>query len=271
MADPADTGGRTFGDFQVFENVVDGVTPYGAHRHPEHQIAWMSEGVMEIAAGGNIWRLHREHVVWLPGGVLHEMTLLTGGCMISAYANPDLRPSGTRWSRPMVLEMDDLTAQLLRHLCNRTIDDRRRAKGQDLLYDLLSSAPERHDVLAVPRLQQANVVATAILEDPADVRTLEEWARQLGVSSKTLMRAFDADTGLSFRQWRTRARLYASLDMLARGDTVNDVAARVGYETSSGFIAAFRAGFGTTPARYAIGSQSRADLRFEVSAERMRP
>ena len=32
-----DSRGRTFKDFQVYTNVVEGVTAYGAHRHPEHR------------------------------------------------------------------------------------------------------------------------------------------------------------------------------------------------------------------------------------------
>lgn len=245
-----DSRGRTFKDFQVYTNVVEAVTAYGAHRHPEHQIAWMSEGTMQIAAGGNVWHLHSEHLVWLPGTVLHDMTLLSAGCMIAAYARPDLRPGGHRWTQPLVLEVDALSAQLLRHLADRTIDDARRLMSQELLYDILAAAPERHDVLAVPRNAAASSVSARILADPADSRTLGEWAGELGVSSKTLMRAFVADTGITFGQWRTRARMYASLEMLARGEGVNDVAPQVGYRTSSGFIAAFRETFGTTPARY---------------------
>ncbi|MFF2056326.1 AraC family ligand binding domain-containing protein [Rhodococcus qingshengii] len=154
-----DSRGRTFKDFQVYTNVVDGVTAYGAHRHPEHQIAWMSEGTMQIAAGGNVWHLHSEHLVWLPGTVLHDMTLLTEGCMIAAYARPDLRPAGPRWTQPLVLEVDTLSAQLLRHLADRTIDDARRLMSQELLYDILAAAPERHDVLAVPRNAAASSVS----------------------------------------------------------------------------------------------------------------
>ncbi|MCD2104179.1 AraC family transcriptional regulator [Rhodococcus erythropolis] len=83
-----------------------------------------------------------------------------------------------------------------------------------------------------------------------------EWARELGVSSKTWTRAFVADTGITFRQWRTCARMYASLEMLARGEGVKDVAPKVAYRTSSGFIAAFRETFGTAPARYGVKADS---------------
>lgn len=247
------TRGRTSKEFRVVSHVVHTEVGFGAHRHPEHQLAWMRDGRMELQVGGDTWNLHSGHVVWLPGNVMHEMTLKvgdSGGEMISAYAAPDLRPVGARWAQPMVLAIDELTAQLLLQLAQPGLDRHRRFLCQSLLYNLLESAPERHDVLAVPRDARARVIAARILADPSDPRELGDWAREAGVSAKTLMRAFAADTGTTFSRWRTRARMYAAVDLLVGGSPVHTVAAQVGYDTPSGFIGAFRATFGTTPASY---------------------
>ncbi|WP_072801799.1 helix-turn-helix domain-containing protein [Rhodococcoides yunnanense] len=245
-----DTPEVTFEDFHAHEYVVDTVTPYGAHRHPEHQLAWMREGTMQLRIGTARWHLHRQHVVWIPGNVLHEMTLLTAGRLVTAYAQPDFRPDGRRWSHPHVFEVDELAANLLLHMRDEDLGSRRRSRCVELLFDLLDSAPERHDVLALPRKGIAGHIADHIVADPSDARSLEDWARELGVSTKTVMRAFVADTGSTYGQWRTRARMYASLAMLSAGTTVSDTAGDVGYRTTSGFIAAFRDEFGITPGRY---------------------
>jgi len=71
------------------------------------------------------------------------------------------------------------------------------------------------------------------------------------VSAKTIARAFLAETGSTFRDWRVHARLHAAAGFLVRGVAVAEVADRVGYATASGFIAAFAERFGATPARYA--------------------
>jgi AraC-like DNA-binding protein len=93
-------------------------------------------------------------------------------------------------------------------------------------------------------------VADALLADPSDPRTLHEWGRAVGASSRTLARAFLGDTGLSFGRWRTLVRLQASLPQLADRTPVGVVARRVGYRTTSAYVAAFRAHTGVTPGRY---------------------
>jgi len=62
--------------------------------------------------------------------------------------------------------------------------------------------------------------------------------------------AFVAGTGLSFGRWRALLRLQAALPALAAGEPVGNVARRVGYESVSAFVAAFRRQTGLTPAGY---------------------
>lgn len=63
-------------------------------------------------------------------------------------------------------------------------------------------------------------VATALLADPADGRTVAEWGRNVGASGRTLARAFLAGTGMPFGQWRRLVRPLAPLPQLAVGQAV---------------------------------------------------
>ena len=94
----------------------------------------------------------------------------------------------------------------------------------------------------------ATVVARALLHDPADRTELREWAARLHVSLKTLQRDFLREYGTSYRRWRTELRLRASRALLET-EPVAEVARRVGYATSSAFIAAFAREYGYTPGR----------------------
>jgi AraC-like DNA-binding protein len=96
-------------------------------------------------------------------------------------------------------------------------------------------------------------VAEALRRDPADKRTLRDWGREVGASERTLARAFTAGAGVPFGRWRTLLRLQAALPALAAGDAVGRVAVRVGYETPSAFVAAFRREIGVTPSVYFRG------------------
>jgi AraC-like DNA-binding protein len=93
-------------------------------------------------------------------------------------------------------------------------------------------------------------VARGLLADPADGRSLAHWGREVGASDRTLTRAFLAGTGIPFSRWRTAVRLRAALPHLASGEPISVVADRVGYQTASAFVAAFRRETGLTPGAY---------------------
>ncbi len=95
------------------------------------------------------------------------------------------------------------------------------------------------------------------MRNPGDPRTASEWAESLYTSSTSLRRAFRAETGLAFSEWRTRLRLNHSLHLLAAGHMVSTVAARVGFVSTNGYILAFRRYFGETPGAYVKRSASR--------------
>ena len=99
----------------------------------------------------------------------------------------------------------------------------------------------------LPETATARRVAEALRADPADRRTLREWGREVGASERTLARAFAAEAGMPFGRWRTLLRLQAALSMLAADVPVSRVAGRVGYDTPSAFVAAFRRETGQTP------------------------
>ncbi|MCD5314270.1 AraC family transcriptional regulator [Kineosporia babensis] len=91
-------------------------------------------------------------------------------------------------------------------------------------------------------------VARSLTQNPGDQTSLEEWARRLHVSVKTLQRDFEREFGISYSQWRTRLRLLASR-VLLETTPVTEVAHRVGYASTSAFIVAFTREFGITPGR----------------------
>ena len=104
--------------------------------------------------------------------------------------------------------------------------------------------------LRMPRDPRALDVAAALVREPACRRTLGQWGREVGASERTLARAFQAETGVSFGRWRTQLRLQAALPTLAEGGSVASASDRAGYESPSAFVAAFRRETGMTPAEY---------------------
>lgn len=83
----------------------------------------------------------------------------------------------------------------------------------------------------------------------AEPLSLDEIAREVGVSMFHLCRVFRRATGSSIHQHRDALRLRASLGLLADAPKLNmaQVALRVGYSNQSHFGAAFLRAFGATP------------------------
>jgi AraC-like DNA-binding protein len=129
-------------------------------------------------------------------------------------------------------------------------DDERRARVEALLLDLLEPVTQATIEVRIPVEARARGVAQALADNPADKRTLGEWGRQVGASDRTLARVWLAETGVPFGRWRTLMRLQAALPALAASEPVGNVARRVGYDTASAFVAAFKRETGMTPAAY---------------------
>jgi len=104
--------------------------------------------------------------------------------------------------------------------------------------------------LPIPKRERLAKVARVLLENVADERTLDEWAKEADMGRRTFMRAFSTEMGMPCGRWRQQARLLAALERLAKHESVTDVAIAVGYESVSAFIEMFRATLGTTPGAY---------------------
>jgi len=70
--------------------------------------------------------------------------------------------------------------------------------------------------------------------------TNDEPAAGSGASPRTLARLFRGETGMTLSQWRTRLRLVESIERLARGASVSDVAKDLGDCSTSSFVYMFR-------------------------------
>ena len=88
---------------------------------------------------------------------------------------------------------------------------------------------------------------------PAEWQTLAQWAKHFAMSERNLARLVVKETGLNFRRWRHQLQLIVALQLLIAGQSVQQVAQSLGYDSTTAFITMFRKGLGQTPARYIAG------------------
>ena len=224
---------------------------YSWHVHDSHQLAWAPSGVLSVATDARTWVLPPSRALWIPAGVRHETMAAGQATMRTLY----LRAQGcrVRWPEPQPVVVRPLLAELINHLSEAYLSSRERNRSEAVLVDLLEPVAVTTIDAPQPSDPRACAVADALRRNPADTRGLVQWGREIGASSRTLSRAFRTDTGISFERWRTLVRINAALPMLASGATITTTSRRVGYQTSSAFVAAFRREIGTTPAAYFTG------------------
>lgn len=218
------------------------------HTHPAHQLSVAGSAAFGMGAAGRTWVVAPARGLWIPAGLPHTVEAIGEAEMITIWFDPDRCP--VRWDEPTVVVVDDLVVALVDRLRDRSLSAEARTRAEQVLFDVLEPlAADALDV-ALPTDDRARRVAEAILLDPADGRSLADWGREVGASERTLMRAFRADTGLGFQDWRTRARTTVALRLLLTDASVATIASSVGYATTSAFCAAFRRTMGAPPTAF---------------------
>lgn len=222
------------------------------HQHPRGQMIGCSQGVVSILTDLGAWVVPAGHAIWLPPHHRHGGQGYGPGSGWTVYIAPDACRGLP--DRPQTV----LVASLLREAILRAVSweddqmDQSRQRIADLIVDEIGRLPAEALGLPMPRDPRLQRIARALLQDPGDARSLSEWAAWAGSTSRTLSRRFPRETGLSFTQWRQRAQLLRSLEMLAEGRAVTTIALDLGYSSVSSFITLFRRTFGVTPAAHPI-------------------
>ncbi len=223
----------------------------GLHWHVRAQLLYASQGVMTVSTATGNWVVVPQRAVWIPATERHNLQWLGPLSIRSLFIQPDAAVGFP--TECCVVNVSPLLRELIAAACmlpKQYVLGGREEHIMTLILDEIRAVSVAPLHLPEPRDPRLVQICTAIKTHPADDQTLDSWGRSVGASSRTLARLFLAETGLSFRQWQQQARLLESLVRLADGQAVTTVAAEVGYESTSAFIAMFRRVLGTTPKKY---------------------
>jgi AraC-like DNA-binding protein len=226
----------------------------GNHAHPFAQLVHGASGVMRVISADGTWIVPPGRAVWVPENVEHEVQMVTSVQMRTVYIVPGIIRDAPE--RSCVVPV----APLLRELILEALRLPRpypTGGAEERLFTLLLDCISFEAVvplhLPFPTSAALLRIAASLQGDPSAQRTLAAWAKTSGLSARSLARAFQKETGLSFGAWRAQLRLLRSLELLAQDHSVTDVALALGYESTSAFIHRFRRHLGTTPSRYFDG------------------
>lgn len=223
------------------------------HSHTRDQLLHAEDGTMMVRAENAAWLVPPGLGVWMPAGTVHEVRAITDFRMRTLYVARDAAAAAKLPETCRVVGVPPLLHLLI--LRAARIPAVWEPDGPDgrlmaVILDMLGELEPTPLHLPMPTDRKLIAVVGALLGDPGDGRTLEQWADATGTSPRTLARGFVRETGLTFGGWRQRRRLLAALERLAGGTAVTTVALDLGYDSPSAFTAMFRKTLGVAPSRY---------------------
>ena len=223
----------------------------GAHQplrlHREAQLLYAASGIMRVVTASGAWVIPPSRAVWIPPEVAHEIFMSGDVQMRSLFIAPELSPASLQHCCVLAV------TPLLRELILRAVQGPPHADNpliQQLMLEELASLENLPLHIPMPTDRRLQNICLALLHSPDHPNTLEDWAQQVGASSRTLARLFQRQLKMSFNAWRQQLRLMEALPRLLAGDSVQSVARDLGYGSARAFSAMFRRLLGDNPREY---------------------
>jgi AraC-like DNA-binding protein len=220
------------------------------HRHKRGQLAFSASGTITVTTPHGTWITPPSRAAWIPAGMEHYICSSEDVAMRSVFVDTTI---------PVTLQASCVVSitPLLRELILHAVEviPLYELGGPDerlmlVILDQLKPLPVSSLFLPMPKDQRVAKIANALVNNPADRRSLQDWAKEVGAAPRTLSRLFPQETGMQFREWQQQVRLIEAIRLLARGDSVTNVTYDVGYESTSAFVSMFKRALGTTPGQY---------------------
>ncbi|WP_039055867.1 helix-turn-helix transcriptional regulator [Enterobacter sp. Bisph1] len=229
---------------------VDYTAEVPVHSHRKGQLIIALYGAVICRAENDIWIVPPDCAVWIPGGIAHSASATWNAHLNYLFIEPG---AAALPERCCTLAISPLIKELVERLTQQEIDyppDSHAARLTRVTLDELASMPQQKLSLPVSSDAKIRAMADALVNRPDDRSTLKAWAKRLALSERSLARLMQRETGLSFGRWRQQLHLVIALQELASGVSVQNVAAKLGYESVNAFITMFRKTMGSTPAHY---------------------
>lgn len=203
------------------------------HAHDAPHLIHAFSGRIMVEIEGERYVLAEGESIWLFTGVPHAVKVLAGGLALGPMLYPWAEPP----RRVTFLGKNQLVRDILRQSvfsAARTAEEVEpfRVALCKALENL--SAPYFHAPWPQSRLAK-NVAEQAVTSK----QTLSELATCNYTSVRQIQRIFREETGITFSQWRRRARLNRAYDTAVRGGRMDEVLYESGYASRAGLAKAW--------------------------------
>ena len=244
------------------------------HAHDAGQLTFAASGMAQVHTGDGVWLVPPQLAVWVPPGVTHRVEILTDAELWMVHWPFDpLMASGIveALRRAFALRITPLLRSLLDAAVDLEPASAKAAPISALMLQELTEMPDAPTFLPLPASAAGRRVADVMLADGRNALDLAEIASRAATSVRTASRLIRAETGLTLKAWRQRARIVRAMERLGAGGDPGSVAREGGFSSTAAFSSAFRQVTGTTPTAFSAGGPPAASGRGSTGFRRTAP
>ncbi|MBA2672672.1 helix-turn-helix transcriptional regulator [Ramlibacter sp.] len=228
------------------------------HQHGRGQLVFGTSGVMLVETANVQWTVPPQRALWIPHRQPHTVRTLSSTDMRTVYFQPALIARclpAQRLDQVHAVAASPLIRELVLGLFDAQFDHATHEAMAGLLLRTLRHAPALPISLPMPADARLHRALALLLQAQAWHWPIERLAQEAAMSERSFTRHFTGDMGMSFRAWRQRARVIASLDLLNAGRPVKAVARQLQFASDAAYVAAFRDLLGCTPSAFRSQTQ----------------
>ena len=223
------------------------------HGHDEAQLLFAASGTMQVYTHAGCWLVPPQLAVWVPPGVLHRVDVLSDVENRIIYWHPAALQAWTpsaALDRAFALRVTPLLRELVLTAFEANATDAKTELVVRLILHELTETPDAPTFLPLPASAIGRRVADLAFADMGSALDIGQLASRAATSVRTISRLFPAETGLTYKAWRQRARIVLAIDQLSTGRAINQVAAHAGFASTAAFCFAFRQVTNMTPTSF---------------------
>lgn len=223
------------------------------HSHSDAQLTFAVSGMVQVHSDEGRWLVPPQLAVWIPAGVVHRLDVLTDAELWMVHWE---QAAAQAWApaapldRPFTLRITPLMHALLTAAFSADIAPQKAELVAKLMLHELAETAHAPTFLPLPSSPIGQRLADLAFNDRKNRLNVEELASRAATSVRTASRLFPAETGLTLKAWRQRARIVQAIDRLARGTAIAGVAMEFGFSSTASFSAAFRQVTAMTPTMF---------------------
>ncbi|MEQ1200754.1 AraC family transcriptional regulator [Acinetobacter nosocomialis] len=236
------------------------ITP--THTHTRAQFLYAFTGTIQVFTPNNVWIVPTMCALWIPAHVEHSVISLSHVKLNTALV--EVNAAVLMGQHCFIIRVSNLLHELLIRLNEIEREETpNTATSQELsrsLQILIFEEIHRANLLSIqipwPKDKRLLKICQELLHTPDHSKDLTDWADDIGTSSRTLMRMFQKETGLSYRAWVQQMHIALALSKIANGESITQISESLGYTNPSAFSAMFKRHLGKTPQQFRSAAMS---------------